>query len=199
MYIHMCVFVYGFTCLCAIFVCGKNLLRIISSNYIGFWFISRPVEKWQPFFKLLRRRENYEWTPECEEAFQELKKFLASALLLAKLLAKPVPQKELLLYLSISPTTVSSTVVWKEDWVQQPVYYINLVLKDAETRYTKIEKLSLTLVSGARKLAPYNKHIISWSSSTTLIKRRQRPYTYQAGWPNGVLCWVNMESASDLT
>ena len=36
-------------------------------------FISRLGEKGLPFFKLLKKAGNFEWTEEAEEAFQKLK------------------------------------------------------------------------------------------------------------------------------
>ena len=46
------------------------------------------------------------------------------------------------------------TIDNKEDKVQWPVYYVSKALLDAETRYPKIERLSLTLVMSAKKLRP---------------------------------------------
>ena len=42
-------------------------------------FISRLGEKGLPFFKLLKKAGNFEWTEEAEEAFQKLKEYLASS------------------------------------------------------------------------------------------------------------------------
>lgn len=39
-------------------------------------FISRATEKCLPFFKILKGGKKFQWTPECEEAFQELKNYL---------------------------------------------------------------------------------------------------------------------------
>ncbi|KAL0301501.1 UNVERIFIED_CONTAM: Retrovirus-related Pol polyprotein from transposon [Sesamum radiatum] len=36
-------------------------------------FISKFVEKGLPFFKILRKVKNFEWTQECQQAFEELK------------------------------------------------------------------------------------------------------------------------------
>ena len=39
-------------------------------------FISKTTDKCQPFFQVIRRGKKTEWTPECEEAFQNLKQYL---------------------------------------------------------------------------------------------------------------------------
>ena len=56
---------------------------------------------------------------ECEETFQDLKRYLASP----PLLSTPVLKEELLLYLAVSPSAVSSALVREEHGIQFPVYY----------------------------------------------------------------------------
>ena len=48
-----------------------------------------------------------------------------------------------------------SAVLLKDQGVQQPVYYINKTLLDAETRYLPLEKLVLALVRATKKLPHY--------------------------------------------
>ncbi|GKV37206.1 hypothetical protein SLEP1_g45263 [Rubroshorea leprosula] len=47
-------------------------------------FIARLAEKCLLFFKALREPKNFQWTDECQQAFDELKQYLASAPLLSK-------------------------------------------------------------------------------------------------------------------
>ena len=84
-------------------------------------------------------------------AFQQLKEYLGSPLLLTV----PNMGEELILYLSISPTTVSVVLIREEDKVQKPVYYVSKILIGAETKYLKIEKLAYALLIAARKLHHY--------------------------------------------
>ena len=85
-------------------------------------FISRATDRCLPFFKILRKA--FEWSEECERAFQELKRYLASP----PLISTPVPKEELLLYLAISPSAVSSALVREEHGIQFPVYYTSRAL-----------------------------------------------------------------------
>ena len=71
-------------------------------------FVSRATDQCLPFFKILRKA--FEWSEECEKAFQELKTYLASS----SLLFTPVLKEELLLYLAVSPSAVSSALVREE-------------------------------------------------------------------------------------
>ena len=41
-------------------------------------FISKLGERSLPFFKLMKRKGPFEWTPEADRAFQDLKKYLTS-------------------------------------------------------------------------------------------------------------------------
>ena len=99
----------------------------------------------------LKRPKNFCWTSECQQAFEELKSYLSSP----PLLAKPEPGEELFLYLAVSPTALAAVLVKEEMKVQRPVYYISRALRDAETRYTKLEKLTYALLIAARRLRPY--------------------------------------------
>ncbi|KAL2241784.1 UNVERIFIED_CONTAM: Retrovirus-related Pol polyprotein from transposon opus [Sesamum indicum] len=121
--------------------------RIASLNR----FISRSADRNLHFFKILRKVKGLEWTEECEQAFQELKKYLESP----PLLANPREGDILYLYLAISDNAVSSVLVKEKGKIQNPVYYVSKMLQGAETRYAEIEKLALAVVVTARKLRPY--------------------------------------------
>jgi hypothetical protein len=43
----------------------------------------------------------------------------------------------------------------EEEGIQRPIYYSIWILIDAKTRYLKVEKIVLALVSTSRKLKPY--------------------------------------------
>ncbi|KAL0281790.1 UNVERIFIED_CONTAM: hypothetical protein Sradi_7287100 [Sesamum radiatum] len=114
-------------------------------------FISKYAEKGLPFFKTLRKVKNFEWTKECQQAFEDLKAYLAKL----PLLVKPVLGDTLFLYISSTPQAVSSVLVREEEGNQTPIYYISKILNGAESRYPPIEKMALAFVITARKLHPY--------------------------------------------
>ena len=62
------------------------------------------------------------------KAFQDLKAYLTTALLLSP----SIPGEELYLYLAVSPHAVSSALIRKEGKVQKPVYYTSRALRGAE-------------------------------------------------------------------
>ena len=55
----------------------------------------------------------------------------------------------------VSLTVVSSILVREEGTVQRPIYYVSKLVKDTETRYTRMKKIILTLLTSARRLCPY--------------------------------------------
>ncbi|KAK0604330.1 hypothetical protein LWI29_014567 [Acer saccharum] len=114
-------------------------------------FISKSFEKCLPFFNILRKNKAFEWNDDCEKALQELKNYLKSP----PLLSKPKDNETLFIYLAVSDTAVSAVLVREEGSSQHPVYYVSKTLLDAETRYSRLEKLALALVMAARKLRPY--------------------------------------------
>ena len=114
-------------------------------------FISKVTDKCQPLFRVIKRGKKTEWTPECEEAFQNLKQYLQQALLLST----PTDGDKLFLYFAVSDQATSSVLVREEEGVQYLIYYTSKALLDAETRYSPLEKWELALVVAARKLRPY--------------------------------------------
>lgn len=46
--------------------------------------VARSAEKCLPFFDILTGAKNFKWTPECQHAFEEIKKYLANPSLLTK-------------------------------------------------------------------------------------------------------------------
>ena len=63
------------------------------------------MDKCLPFFRILKKV--FEWIDECQREFEELKAYLASP----PLLSPSKPDEELSLYLIVSPTVISSTLI----------------------------------------------------------------------------------------
>ena len=101
-------------------------------------FVSKATDKCLPFFNILKK--TFEWTDDCQRAFQDLKAYLTTALLLSP----SVLGEELYLYLAVTPHAVSLALVREEGRVQKPIYYTSRALKAAKARYPQIEKLAFT-------------------------------------------------------
>jgi len=114
-------------------------------------FMSRSADKCQPFFRVLRRRNSFNWDKQADEAFQALKTYLAQ---LPKI-ASPAEGEVLVLYLAVSEHAVSAVLVAERAKEQIPVYYASHALAGAEMNYPLIEKFAYALVMASRKLRPY--------------------------------------------
>ncbi|XP_019186014.1 PREDICTED: uncharacterized protein LOC109180761 [Ipomoea nil] len=114
-------------------------------------FLSRSAEKSLPFFGVLKKTKGFEWSEECQKAFEDLKTYLMSL----PPLAKPVKGEVLYLYLGISQAAVSSVLVRDDGGVQRPVYYTSRALRGAEVRYTPVEKAIFAVDATAKKLNHY--------------------------------------------
>ena len=68
-------------------------------------FVSKATDKCLPFFRVLRK--SFEWTDECQKAFEDLKKYLSSL----PLLSPSMPREELYLYIALSQAAVSAALV----------------------------------------------------------------------------------------
>nr|XP_009757569.1 PREDICTED: uncharacterized protein LOC104210373 [Nicotiana sylvestris] len=77
-------------------------------------FISRSSDKSHHFFALLKRENNFEWTPECQHALEELKRYLSSP----PLLHMPKEDETLYLYLAVSKIAVSDVLVREEQGLE---------------------------------------------------------------------------------
>ena len=70
-------------------------------------FISKLGERALPFFKLMKKEGPFEWTPEADQAFQDLKKYLTNP----PVMVAPRPLEPLLFYLAATPYSASAALV----------------------------------------------------------------------------------------
>ena len=91
----------------------------------------------------MKKSDQFEWTPEAEAAFVELKALLSTQ----PVLAAPVSKEPLLLYITTTGQVVSTVLTVKREEegkaykVQCPVYYISEVLTPSKQRYPHYQKL----------------------------------------------------------
>ena len=113
-------------------------------------FISRSADRCRPFFLLINKWKNFEWT-ECARAFQQLKDYLARPPIMSSL----EPDEVLFAYIAVAPYAVSLVLIRVENGIQRLVYYVSKSLHEAEVRYLPLEKAILAVVLGTRKLPHY--------------------------------------------
>ncbi len=114
-------------------------------------FVSKSAQHALPFFRLLKKGIQFEWSPECEEALTQIKRILSQP----PVLTRPSPGEVLYLYLAVANEALSAVLVRETDEGQKPVYFVSKALQGPELRYQKIEKVALALVVAARRLRQY--------------------------------------------
>ena len=114
-------------------------------------FISRSADRCRPFFLLINKWNNFEWTEECAKAFQQLKDYLAWP----PIMSSPKPDEVLFAYIVVAPYAVSLVLIRVDNGIQRLVYYVSKSLHEAEVRYLPLEKAILAVVLGTRKLPHY--------------------------------------------
>ena len=71
-------------------------------------------------------------------------------------LQAPVHGQPLLLYLASNSQVIGALLAQEDDdGNEQPIYYVSRTLKDAETRYPKIEKVCLVIIYASQGLKRY--------------------------------------------
>nr|GEY46741.1 reverse transcriptase domain-containing protein [Tanacetum cinerariifolium] len=99
-------------------------------------FLSKSAKKSLPFFKTLKmctKKNDFQWNPEAEGAFKEMKQSIAKLLMLTA----PKEKEELII----------TVLMTERDGKQVSVYFVSRALQGPEINYTLMEKLILTLVS----------------------------------------------------
>nr|GEU50557.1 reverse transcriptase domain-containing protein [Tanacetum cinerariifolium] len=107
-------------------------------------FLSKSAEKSLPFFKMLKKctkKSDFQWTPEAEGAFKEMKQSIAKL----SMLMAPKEKEELIMYLDAAKEAINAVLMTKRDGKQVPVYFVSHALQGPEINYTLMEKLILTL------------------------------------------------------
>jgi hypothetical protein len=89
----------------------KEMQRLVGCMAALGRFIARIGEKALPFYKLMKRTGKFEWTPEADKAFAELKRYLTSP----PIVVAPTFCEPLLLYIAATPRTASAVLVAERD------------------------------------------------------------------------------------
>ena len=118
------------------------------------WFISQSVDRCGPFFLLINKWKDFEWTEKCAKAFQQLKEYLSHPPIMSSLETNEV----LFAYVSVAPHAMSLVLIRVDSGRQQPVYYVSKSLHKVEIRYLPLEKEILAMVHGTQKLPITSKH-----------------------------------------
>src|SRR5204863_5845537 len=120
-------------------------------------FVSRLGERAMPFYKLLKKQDKFQWTPEAQQALDKLKEFLTSP----PVLVPPIPEEPLLLYVAATSHVVSTAIIVERQEeghiqkIQCPVYFVSEVLSESKIRYPQVQKILYSVLITSQKLVHY--------------------------------------------
>ena len=118
-------------------------------------FVSRLREKALPLYQLMKKSTGFTWTPQADSAFNELKKMLSTA----PILASPLPNEPMLLYIAATNRVVSVVIVVAREeegkTVQKPVYYLSEVISTSKHNYPHYQKMTYGVYLAVKKLKHY--------------------------------------------
>ena len=135
----------------------------------------------------MKKSDKFEWTPEADAAFAELKALLSTQ----PVLAAPISKEPLLLYIAATGQVISTvlTVEREEEGkaykVQRPVYYISEVLTPSKQRYPHYQKLVYGIYMTTKKVAHYfSDHsviVVSDAPLSEILHTEMQPVEWQNG------------------
>jgi hypothetical protein len=118
-------------------------------------FISNFAELAKFITTLLRKGNEVKWTPEARSSFEKIKQALANA----PVFIIPDYSKEFFVFSFSSNDTLIVVLLQKNlDGMEQPIYFFNRALRDAEVKYEIREKQAYALVKSLKAFRVYVLH-----------------------------------------
>uniref|UniRef100_A0A914XAI4 RNA-directed DNA polymerase n=1 Tax=Plectus sambesii TaxID=2011161 RepID=A0A914XAI4_9BILA len=152
-----------------------NMLRSFLGmvNHYG-KFLPSLYDRLAPLHKLLKKDANdkhvkFEWSAECQKAFERIKADLASPLMLTHYkLELPI-----IVAANASNEGISAVIAHQlPNGRELPIAYASKTLTDTESRYPQIEKEALALMFGIKKFHQYlwGRHFLLQTDHQPLVK-----------------------------
>lgn len=104
-----------------------------------------------PIIKLTKKHAQFEWTDECQTAFDHLKDLLSEA----PTLAFPDPSLEYTLYTDASDGCIGALLTQDQGQGEQPIHYLSHKLSDTQRRWPIVEKEAYAVYYALQKLDHY--------------------------------------------
>ena len=100
----------------------------------------------------MKKNALFQWDDACKNALKSIKEYL----LKAPVLAAPIPNKPLILYISAQERSLGALLAQENhDGKENAIYYLSRTLVGAELNYSPIEKMRLALIFATKKLRHY--------------------------------------------
>lgn len=115
-------------------------------------FIPNFAKKMEPFYNLLRKGVKFQWSSTCRQAYELLKKEIASD----QVLVHFDPNKPIVLTTDACNTAIAGVLAHRfPDGSVRPIAFVSRALNRAERNYSTIQKEALAIVFSVTKLHQY--------------------------------------------
>ena len=123
-------------------------------------FISQITVKCDPIFKLLKKHDSWEWTEECQMAFDKVKDYLSTS----PILVPPIPKKPLILYLTVHEKSMGCVLGQHDETEKKEhaIYYLSKKFTEYESKYPLVEKMCCALAWTVQRLRQYLLYHTTW-------------------------------------
>lgn len=123
-------------------------------GFVNFYgkFIPELASVSDPIYNLTRADVPWNWSPSCQQAFEEIKRLLTTAPTLAHFDPKTS------IGLSADASSVGAGIILfhkYEDGSERPICYASKTFSETEKRYSQIEKEGLAIIFGIKKYYKY--------------------------------------------
>ena len=123
-----------------------------------------------------KRKPKFEWTRECQSAFEEVKQILTSEAVLVYY----DPSKDVTLAVDASPHGIGAVISHMIAGEERPIAYASRTLTKAEQNYSQLEKEALAIVFGVRHFHQY------LCGKRFILETDHKPLTYLLGPKRGI-------------
>ena len=114
-------------------------------------FIPRITDINAPLYQLVRKDKKWEWTPECQQAFDEIKRILTTD----PVLKLPDWSKTFIIETDASDKAIAAVLSQEYDSKLFPIAYVSRTLSAAEKNYSTTEKECLAIVYAIQQFNHY--------------------------------------------
>uniref|UniRef100_A0A2N9ENL2 RNA-directed DNA polymerase n=1 Tax=Fagus sylvatica TaxID=28930 RepID=A0A2N9ENL2_FAGSY len=104
------------------------------------------------FAPLSKKGAPFHWSTKCQEAFEKVQDIMTKL----PTVCASISGKPFRLYLTSNSQAIGALIAQENDnGVEQPIYYVSRTLKDAESRYSGVERSCLALIYASQRLRHY--------------------------------------------
>lgn len=126
----------------------RSFLGLI--NFYG-RFVPNLQSMLRPIHNLLLKEAKFEWTPECQTVFEQIKKILGAGPMLVHF----DPNKQIVLVCDASPYGVGAVLNLVINGAEKPCQMMSCTLSPAERNYSQLHREALAIVAAVKKFHKY--------------------------------------------